>query len=124
MNDIEELFKEIEKYADLSSEDAIESDEFSNGYGAFGTTLTNPIPCNTIMGSMTYLASLRTSNGSRVRSERIGSYNSPITSNPVDGYRLFNIEGAEFEKLYISPYAKRNSNKVPDGFKLASNDLV
>ena len=104
----------------LSSEDEVDADEIPNSQGEFGTTLTNPIPSDTIMGSMIYLESLRTLDGSKISSERIGSFTSPVTKSPVDGYKITHANGKEITMLYFSPYQKRNSKKAPREFILVS----
>ena len=111
---------EIKTLMGLSSEDGVDADELPNSQGEFGTTLTNPIPCNTIMGSMAYLESLRAPDGSKISYERIGSFTSPVTTSPVDGYRITHPNGKELTTLYFSPYQKRNSEKSPKDLRLVS----
>ena len=72
------------------------------------------------MGSMIYLESLRTLDGSKISSERIGSFTSPVTKSPVDGYKITHANGKEITMLYFSPYQKRNSKKAPREFILVS----
>lgn len=98
--------------------DGIDADEFPNGHGEFGLTLTNPVPCNTVHGSIAYLSRLVTDDGSKINYERIASYGSEVTAHPVDGYKITNENGESLATIYISPYQRRNSNKAPQGFKL------
>ena len=111
---------EIKSLMGISSEDGVDADELPNSRGEFGITLTNPIPCNTIMGSMAYLESLRAPDGSKISYERIGSFTSPVTTSPVDGYKISHPSGNELTTLYLSPYQKRNSKKSPKDFRLVS----
>ena len=111
---------EIKSLMGISSEDGVDADELPNSRGEFGITLTNPIPCNTIMGSMAYLESLRAPDGSKISYERIGSFTSPVTTSPVDGYKISHPSGKELTTLYLSPYQKRNSKKSPKDFRLVS----
>lgn len=100
------------------SVDGVDADELPNGIGEFGLSPNNPIPCETILGSIIYLESLRTSNGDKVLNKRIGSFNSNIISHPVDGYEIFDLNGQKIAVIFISPYQKRNSEKAPKGFKI------
>ncbi len=114
------IFKEqnelFESMQDLCA-DGIDSDEFLEGYGEFGMTTTNPIPCNTVIGASTYLSGLVSKDGSEVFNVRIGSFSSEITSQPIDGYKITDSNGNKLAILYVSPYQKRNSCKAPRGFK-------
>lgn len=114
--DLQELFKGLRSLCD----DGVDADELPDGYGEFGLERTNPVPCNTIMGSEVYLAGLRTENGDEITYERIGSFSSKLSSEPIDGYQIYNQNGDELSVIYISPYQKRNSNKAPPGFCLLS----
>ena len=101
------------------NEDGTDQDTIPNGYGEFGYDLTNPIPVNTIFGNTAYLAKLRTMDGTKVAYNRIGSFSSPVSDKPVDGYEVFANE-EKVATLYIDPYNKKNSNKAPKNFKLIS----
>lgn len=122
LNEAMRALDEIKTLMGLSSEDEVDADEIPNSQGEFGTTLTNPIPCNTIMGSMAYLESLRAPDGSKILYKRIGSFTSPIITSPVDGYRITHANGKELTTLYLSPYQKRNSEKSPKDLKLVSKN--
>ena len=101
----------------LSSDD-VHEDRFPHGYGRFGYEVTNPIPCNTVLGSMSYLSSLRTLEGESMKNDRIGSTSADISDMPIDMYRISDEEDREIAILYVSPYQKRNSSLAPEGFKL------
>lgn len=99
-------------------EDGCEMDEIPEGYGDFGYDITNPIPTKTVFGSTSYLARLRSHDGAKVIYNRQGSLSSPVSSHPIDGYTISHPDGKELAILYLSPYHKRNSEKVPEGFTL------
>lgn len=98
------------------NEDGTDEDEIPEGYGEFGYELTNPIPVNTTFGSTSYLAKLKTMNNQKVSYDRIGSFSSPVSSHPVDGYKI-SLDGKSITTLYISCYHKKNSEKTPRNFK-------
>jgi hypothetical protein len=72
----------------VMSASGTDQDQLENGHGEFGHALTNPIPTRAILGSMTYLSSLRTMDGEKVRFIRRASMQSPASPNPVDAYLL------------------------------------
>lgn len=115
---IQEL-KGLYKAMHALNKDGTDQDTIPNGYGEFGYDLTNPIPVNTIFGNTAYLSKLRTMNGIKVTYNRIGSFSSPISDKPVDGYEIFSND-EKIAVLYIDPYNKKNSNKAPRNFKIIS----
>jgi hypothetical protein len=98
------------------NEDGTDEDEIPEGYGEFGYVLSNPIPVNTTFGSISYLEKLKTVNNIKVSYERYGSFSSPISNYPVDGYQI-SVDGKNLATLYISCYHKKNSEKAPKNFK-------
>ena len=115
-------FKSLKGLYDVMHEmnqEGTDQDMIPNGYGEFGYDLTNPIPVNTIFGNTAYLGRLRTLDEVKVTYKRIGSFGSPISDNPIDGYEIF-ANGQKIAILYIDPYNKRNSQKAPKNFKLIS----
>jgi hypothetical protein len=96
-----------------------DQDIIPGGYGEFGYDVTNPIPVNTIFGNTSYLGRLRTLDDMKITYERIGSFSSPVSANPIDGYVIY-ATGEKIAKLYIDPYNKKNSKKAPRNFKLIS----
>ena len=98
--------------------DGCDADELPGASGEFGLSLSNPIPTKTILGSTSYLARLRTPDGEKVLYERIGSFSSEVSPNPIDGYAIKHPNGTDLGTLYLSPYQKRNSKKVPRGFTI------
>lgn len=107
----------------MMCEDGCDADEIPGGEGEFGYSINNPIPTKTPMGSTSYLARLRSSDGSKVVYERQGSTSAPISSQPIDIYLVSHPDGTHIATLYISPYHKRNSNKAPKGFTLLGTIL-
>ena len=117
----EPKFREMKVLFDAMKElnkDGTDQDVIPEGFGEFGLEVTNPIPVNTIFGNTAYLARLRTPEGVKVRYERKGSTGAKNIQNPIDIYEIYN--GDEMiATLYISPYHNKNSEKAPEGFKLA-----
>lgn len=101
----------------------IDADEFPDGVGEYGLTATNPIPCRTVFGSTAYLGRLRAADSAKVAYHRVGSTQSPVSSQPVDIYQVKHPTGLDLVTLYISPYQKRISKKAPLGFMLAGNSF-
>lgn len=101
-------------------EDGCDTDEIPGGNGEFGWDASNPIPTNTPIGSTSYLARLRYSDGAKVVYERSGSTYSDVNTKPIDIYAISHPNGQALTTLYISPYNKRNSAKAPCGFSLLS----
>jgi len=100
--------------------DGCTEDELPEGIGEFGLVPTNPIPTNSVMGSILYLGGLRTYNDERVNNIRLGSVAAGNVKHPIDKYSITNQNGEEIAIIYISPYQARNSRKAPDGLKQVS----
>ena len=96
------------------------SDEIPEGVGEFGLEPTNPIPVNTVQGSILYLGGLRAPDGARVNNERLGSLQVQNIQKPIDEYLITHENGNELAVIYISPYQAKNSKKAPKGFKQVS----
>jgi hypothetical protein len=93
-------------------------DEIPQGYGKFGLEKTNPIPVYGVPSNETYLTSLRTKNGERLRWRRVGSIEISNIVKPIDEYEIFNAEGNTIAFIYLSPYHWKTSKKAPEGFKI------
>ncbi len=68
--------KEQKELFDIMSEankGGCTTDEMPEGIGEFGLVPTNPIPVNTVQGSILYLGGLRAMDGTRVNNKRLGS---------------------------------------------------
>ena len=88
------------------------------GFGEFGLDVTNPIPVQGIISNEVYLKKLVTIDGSEIHWEREGSTKTENIKNAIDIYKIFDSGGRLITKLFISPYHKRISNKIPKGFML------
>jgi hypothetical protein len=113
--EMKELYEAMEKL----NEGGTDLDIMPEGFGEFGHDLTNPIPVNTIMGSISYLSKLRTMDGIKVEYERAGSLSAPNIKRIIDRYKI-SANGEKIATLFICPYNKKNSEKAPKGFKIAS----
>jgi len=69
MKEQKELFDIMSK----ANEGGCTVDEMPEEIGEFGLEVINPIPVNTIQGSILYLGGLRAMDGTRVNNERLGS---------------------------------------------------
>ena len=113
----------VEATDEMRKQNAIDGcteDELPEGIGEFGLVPTNPIPTNSVMGSILYLGGLRTYNDERVNNIRLGSMAASNVKHPIDKYSITNQNGEEIAIIYISPYQARNSRKAPDGLKQVS----
>ena len=110
--------KELFDAMDGLAEHGCDGDEIPGTVGRFGWDISNPVPTHTAFGSRSYLARLRTSGGGKVEHERIGSFGSPASELPVDGYELTDAKGDELGIIYLSPYHRRNSTKAPEGLQI------
>ena len=114
-------FKEQKQAYDLMAPlcaDGVETDELPNAQGEFGYDLRNPIPTHTIFGSISYLGKLQNMSGHKVQYERRGSMEfSAVSPHPLDCYAISNPDGTLICELWFTPYHKKNSSKIPKGFK-------
>jgi hypothetical protein len=122
MMDIPELKAQKELYDVMSemNKDGCTSDEMPEGTGEFGLEPTNPIPVNTVQGSILYLGGLRAPDGTRVNNERLGSLKVDNIQKPIDKYLISHEDGSEIAIIYISPYQAKNSKKAPKGLEQVS----
>lgn len=116
---------EVRQHSEASAQRSAEpdpegydSDEHPHGFGEFGWSATNPVPCDSIMGSFEYLASLCAPDGTPVTYERRGSTSSQNIPKPIDVYSLRHHSGRSLGLIYISAYQKRNSSRTPVGLLL------
>lgn len=101
-------------------------DEAAGSSGDFGTTPTNPIPVNGVIGELLYLSSLRCVSGrqpERVFFHRLGSVSRPVSLGfigpPFDVYETVSGNG-RWGFLFFDSYHPRKSRKAPDGYVLAT----
>ncbi len=94
----------------------IKTDEFPSGKGKFGFDVTNPIPCKGFLGPNKYLQKIEFADKSSFRFERHGSTGAEnINAEHIDIYSIYK-NGKKHSDLYLAPYQKRTSRKVPEGF--------
>jgi hypothetical protein len=91
-------------------------DEIPGSFGAFGLTLTNPVPVNGALGEIVYLSSLRHRGTTKILFHRIGSL------NEVDIYETVTVDGNTWSLLYFHMYHPRKSRKSLDGYSIVSGD--
>ncbi len=126
LNDLQEdrlwqLQKSMFQKQILMCDDGVDADQLPNGYGEFGLSLTNPIPCQSILGGRLYLDRLRTVDGAKIMYQRTGLFFTEVTKHPVDGYEVSQHNGKPLATLYVSAYQKRNSTIAPINFVLVDN---
>ncbi len=105
----------------------ISTDTFKNGVGDFAFSIGNPVPARGIDGAKCYLQRLRTPEGQSLDCTRVGSFNSPVSDLPIDGYLLSLPDGNAFATIYISSYQAVTSSLPPLGLRLvdhAGSDLI
>ncbi len=112
----EELFDGMAK----ANEGGCTTDEMQEGIGEFGLEPTNPIPVNTIQGSILYLGGLRAMDGTRVNNKRLRFLKVENIQKPIDEYLITHENGDELAVIYISPYQAKNSKKAPRGLQQVS----
>jgi hypothetical protein len=116
-----DLLRAIIQYQVESRKDGVDTDDIPKGYGPYGLCKTNPVPTRGVPGSNEYLSRLRTSDGEKIDSSRIGSTRAEdVTSGAIDMYSI-SRGGVSLGTIYLCPYHKRNSSKAPEGFRLAED---
>jgi len=116
MKEQKELFDVMSK----ANEGGCTTDEMPEGIGEFGLEPTNPIPVNTVQGSILYLGGLRATDGTRVNNKRLRSLGAQNINKPIDEYLITHENGDELAVIYISPYQAKNSKKAPKGLQQVS----
>ena len=112
--------KDLHEAMNAMSSGGCTTDEMPNGIGEFGLEPTNPIPVNTVQGSILYLGGLRAPDGTRVNNERLGSITVDNIEKPIDEYLITHENGDNIATIYISPYQAKNSKKAPKGLTQVS----
>lgn len=104
----------------IKSEEGTDNDELPNHKGEFGYSKDNPILLTSIPESRKYLNKLIyiKPGSSQYTWERTGSMQSSIVSTPIDEYNLLDTDFNIVKTIYIWPYNRINSKKVPEGFGL------
>ena len=94
-----------------------DDDDFSADFGLY---VDNPIPTASILESTVYLNRLRTKDGAKITYNRIGSTSSPKIDFPIDAYAIY-VNGEKIETIYLCPYGRKTSKRVPEGYVLVDN---
>lgn len=104
----------------IKEEEGTDEDELPNHKGAFGYSKDNPILLTSISESWHYLNRLIyiKPGSSQYTWERTCSMQSSIVSSPIDEYNLLDTDSNIVKTIYIWPYNRVNSKKVPEGFGL------
>jgi len=104
----------------IKEEEGTDNDELPNHKGEFGYSKDNPILLTSIPESRKYLNRLIyiKPGSSQYTWERTGSMISSIVSAPIDEYNLLDADSNIVKTIYIWPYNRVNSKKVPEGFGL------
>jgi hypothetical protein len=104
----------------IKEEEGTDNDELPNHKGEFGYSKDNPILLTSVSESRKYLDKLIyiKPGSSQYTWERTGSMNSSIVSAPIDEYNLLDTDSNIVKTIYIWPYNRINSKKVPEGFGL------
>ncbi len=114
MAEMEAMVKKIKE------EEGTDLDELPNHKGEFGYSKDNPILLISVSESRKYLDKLIyiKPGSSQYTWERTGSMRSNIVSTPIDEYNLLDTDFNIVKTIYIWPYNRVNSKKVPEGFGL------
>jgi len=100
----------------LENPQATNEDEIPGATGSFGLEPCNPIPIHGVPNSSIYLDSLYLADGKPITYRRVGSVWESSIELPIDEYQIYDAEGNEINKIYISPYHLKCSEKTPQGF--------
>lgn len=104
----------------IKEKEGTDNDELPNHQGEFGYSKDNPILLTSVSESRKYLDRLIyiKPGASQYTWVRTGSMKSSIVSTPIDEYNLLDTDSNIVATIYIWPYNKVNSKKVPEGFGL------
>jgi hypothetical protein len=104
----------------IKEEEGTDYDELPNHQGEYGFSKDNPILLTSVSESRKYLDKLIyiKPGSSQYTWQRTGSMKSNIVSAPIDEYNLLDTDFNIVKTIYIWPYNRKNSSKVPEGFGL------
>src|SRR6266403_235096 len=100
----------------------VDCDGLPGAGGPFGLSYNNPIPVNGLIGVYKYLGKLLSSSGVIFYFHRLGSLRSDVTQHPVDAYEVVDMNGQNWDILFVDIYHPRRSNKTPLGFQYKTYD--
>jgi hypothetical protein len=118
---LKDFMAEMEaKIKKIKEEEGTDHDELPNHKGEFGFSRDNPILLTSVSESRKYLDKLIyiKPGSSQYTWQRTGSIRSSIVTTPIDEYNLLDTDFNIVKTIYIWPYNKINSKKVPEGFGL------
>lgn len=104
----------------IKDEEGTDHDGLPNHKGEYGFSKDNPILLTSVSESWNYLDKLIyiKPGSSQYTWKRTGSMQSSIVSAPIDEYNLLDTDLNIVKTIYIWPYNRVNSKKVPEGFGL------
>jgi hypothetical protein len=104
----------------IKDEEGTDLDELPNHKGEYGFSKDNPILLTSVSESRKYLDKLIyiKPGASQYTWQRTGSMHNSIVKAPIDEYNLLDANSNIVKTIYIWPYNRINSKKVPEGFGL------
>lgn len=115
--DSEEAFEAFyQSLGNVGNNVQIVNKRIKGSFGTYGLTPTNPVPIKGVQTSYTFLDSLLTSSGEPIQYKRLGSYNSPVTKELIDGYAISTKSGRSLGTIYICGYCNVDNPDPPVGF--------
>ena len=91
--------------------------------GAFGQSMTNPIPVNGWIGTLKYFWRLQTPFNKGLYFHRIGKARSQVCQT-IDVYETVSADRKIWDILYFDMFHPRRSNLAPEGYRLRPYDKV
>ena len=122
---LEEQREDIERLAPKGVEEflmGLSCDELTDATGAFGRSVTNPIPVNGPIGEIKYLNRLKNRYGVGFLFHRLGPIESTVTEKLLDAFEVVSIDGGVWDILYFDMYHPRRTTKTPLGYHLSEYD--
>ena len=98
-------------------------DQLMGATGAFGQSMTNPIPVNGWMGTLKYFWRLQTPFNKGLYFHRIGKARSQV-SQTIDVYETVSADRKIWDILYFDMFHPRRSNLAPEGYRVRPYDKV
>jgi hypothetical protein len=114
------MLKMEEMINKIKEAEGTDNDELPNHKGEFGFSKDNPILLTSVAESRKYLNNLIyiKPGASQYTWQRTGSMQNSIVKSPIDEYHLLDTDLNIVKTIYIWPYNRVNSKKVPEGFGL------
>jgi hypothetical protein len=80
----------------------------------FGLTIDTPIPASSVPASTNYVRHLSTPDLKRVKTQRIGSFDSPRFKHPIDKYDVWDSEDRFIYQIFVYAYSQ-DTTRAPQG---------